>query len=61
MDSKAEPAAFRAAYRAGVSKYYSPRLHAGFVFGGGHSPADHAHWPTTVTTTSRSPARARCS
>jgi hypothetical protein len=35
MDRKAEPLAFRAAYRAGVSPHYSPRLHAGFVFGGG--------------------------
>jgi sterol desaturase/sphingolipid hydroxylase (fatty acid hydroxylase superfamily) len=35
MTSTAEPATFRAAYRAGVGKYYSPRLHAAFVFGGG--------------------------
>ena len=35
MEPSIEPAAFRAAYRAGVSEYYSPRLHAGFVFGGG--------------------------
>ena len=30
-----EPAPFRATYRAAISRFYSPRLHAGFVFGGG--------------------------
>jgi Fatty acid hydroxylase superfamily len=35
MPPASEPAPFRAAYRAGVSRYYSPWLHAGFVFGAG--------------------------
>ncbi len=53
MEPSTAPTAFRAAYRAGVSKYYSPGLHAAFVFGGGlafvawqvsRSPASSLLW-----------------